>query len=228
MVSYIRGEGLEVSSILNGPDSGWKNRIEIGKKTVIDKLHTIDQGGSNANQLTNEFYDMLNSGKKDGRNKIGRTRIKNLAELASSEERISRLDGDHNLAVFGKETSTFWELVKRDNSVILGTAGETDENVTVDVKRVIRWIGSLHGKCGLRVTEIPFERLDPDGGNPFDPLSESIVLSGGSDMKVKLLNDDIRVRLKNIEISGDSGDELVVNDSLATFLCLKGWASPIA
>ncbi len=228
MVSYIRGEGLEVSSILSGPESGWKKRIEIGKKTVIDKLRLINQGESNAKKLIDEFYDMLNSGKNDGRTKIGKTRIKNLAELASSEERISRLNGDHNLSVFGKETSTFWELVKRDNSVILGTAGETDENVTVDVKRVIRWIGSLHGKCGLRVTEIPFERLDPDGGNPFDPLSESIALGNGSDVKVRLLSDDITARLGNIEISGNSGDELVVNDSMATFLCLKGWASTIA
>ena len=85
-----------------------------------------------------------------------KSKLVQLAQQSLDEERVNRLRQDHSLTVFpGDNTSVFWELVKGDSSVVLGAAGETDENVTVDIKRVIRWIGSLHGKCGLRVTELP-------------------------------------------------------------------------
>ena len=112
-------------------------------------------------------------------------KIKEIAELAD-EDRLGRLIRDNKLRVFGeKNTSIFWEMVKGDSSVVLGSAGETDEAVTVDVKRVIRWIGSLHGKCGLRVTEMPLERLNPDSSNSFNPLEEAIVFS--SDKKFNII-----------------------------------------
>ena len=71
---------------------------------------------------------------------VGLVKIKciQLAESVLSDERIERLASDSNLSVFGKETQIFWELVKQDKSVVLGTAGETGRNVTVDIKRVIR------------------------------------------------------------------------------------------
>ena len=114
-----------------------------------------------------------------------------------------------------------------DKSVVLGTAGETDENVTVDVKRVIRHLGSLHGKCGLRVTEVPFERLDPDNSNSFDPLMEAVAFSGGPNSRVELLRDDVRASLEGTEISGSTGEVFDVSDAMSTFLCLKGWANRV-
>jgi len=81
----------------------------------------------------------------------------------------------------------------------------------------------LHGKCGLRVTEIPFERLDPDGNNPFDPLMESIALKGGKSSNIELIRDDVTARINGVEVSGGTGDVFEVEDAMATFLCLKGW-----
>ena len=223
IVSYIRGEGLEVDAVLTGGDSGWQTRIEVGKQSVVEKLQLISEGKAESKSLLNEFHGLLNErGNSKGKN-IGPNRIKNLADLVTSEDRLNRLNDDHNLSVFGKETSIFWDLVRKDSSVVLGTAGETDENVTVDVKRVIRWIGSLHGKCGLRVTEIPFERLDPDGNNPFDPLMESIALKGGKSSNIELIRDDVTARINGVEVSGGTGDVFEVEDAMATFLCLKGW-----
>lgn len=230
IVNYIRGEGLDVNAILSGEDSGWSRRIQIGMESVLSKLNTIHEGNSESKTILEEFYDILNgpsSGAKGKRSSISRNRIKSLAESVQNEERVSRLKEDHNLAVFGKETSAFWDLVKGDKSVVLGTAGETDENVTVDVKRVIRYLGSLHGKCGLRVTEIPFERLDPDTSKRFDPLSEAIALTGGSQVKLELTKDDISARIFDERIEGNIGDQVIVSDSMATFLSLKGWAEQL-
>ena len=36
IVSYIRGEGLEVNTILSGNASGWRDRIDIGTQSVLD------------------------------------------------------------------------------------------------------------------------------------------------------------------------------------------------
>ncbi|MHC1630814.1 MAG: DNA primase small subunit domain-containing protein [Methanotrichaceae archaeon] len=48
--------------------------------------------------------------------------------------------------------------------------GETDEPVTTDIKRLIRFPLSLHGGSGLRVTPLTI-----DGLKYFDPLSDAVV-----------------------------------------------------
>tara|TARA_B100000029_G_scaffold120174_1_gene113582 strand:- start:4495 stop:5454 length:960 start_codon:yes stop_codon:yes gene_type:complete len=231
IVNYIRGEGLDVNAVLTGEDSGWHRRIEVGMESVLAKLGDIAEGNGQSKAHLDEFHSILND--KRGtmamkRASVSRNRIKSLADACQNDERIMRLKEDHNLAVFGKETTAFWDLVKGDNSVVLGTAGETDENVTVDVKRVIRFLGSLHGKCGLRVTEVPFNRLDPESSDPFDPLSEAIALTGGNTAKVELIKEDVRARILEETIEGGSGQIVTVSDALATFLCLKGWAKQLA
>ena len=113
--------------------------------------------------------------------------------------------------------------MKGDSSVVIGTAGETDEVVTVDTKRVIRWVGSLHGKSGLRVTELPLERLDPDSSSSFDPLTEAVAFRGGT-VKVKVLAEDVTAEISGVRLEPRMGDEIEVDESMAMFLCLKGWA----
>ena len=141
--------------------------------------------------------------------------IRVLVNKASSEDHIERLKGNRSLPVFGDTgTKLFWALVRANSSVsVIG--GETDENVTVDVKRVIRHLGSLHGKSGLRVTEIPFDRLDPDGSNPFDALREAVVFAGPEDKRVRLLVDDVRAIINKRELEGGSGDEFTVDEGMA-------------
>jgi DNA primase small subunit len=180
-------------------------------KLYIDELQTAVENSGKASKISSK--------------KISRPKINEIADLAD-EERLNRLLKDNKLRVFGeKNTSIFWDMVKGDNSVVLGSAGETDEAVTVDVKRVIRWIGSLHGKCGLRVTEMPLERLNPFSQNHFNPLEESIVFSSNKKFNILLNKDDVTAELAGIRVEGNSGDRFEVTESLATFIVLKGWGS---
>tara|TARA_B100001173_G_scaffold243616_1_gene213688 strand:+ start:7487 stop:8452 length:966 start_codon:yes stop_codon:yes gene_type:complete len=229
IVSYIRGQGLEVNAILSGDRSGWRDRIEFGKQSVLEKLRAIGEKSDNSKQFLDEFHGLLNTNvNHNGGRGVSKNRIITLAESVLSKERIERLSSDHNLAVFGKETGTFWDLVKLDKSVVLGTAGETDENVTVDVKRVIRHLGSLHGKCGLRVTEVPYDRLDPDGYNPFNPLLETVAFTGLEKTQIKLLRDDVTASLEGTEVSGSTGEIVNVSEAMSIFLCLKGWGERVS
>jgi len=232
LVNHIRGEGIDVSTTLAGPESMWKNRVQSGMQAVIEKLQSISNEKSKNKRIINNFIDIFSSRSNYSDNKLKgltpntiRKKILHLSDLTMDNNRINRLNKDTSLLVFGESlTPFFWELVKGDSTVILGNAGETDEAVTVDVKRVIRHVGSLHGKCGLKVTEFPLKRLNPYDSHKFDPLSEPIVFKGENLTKLRLTVDDVTVSLNDVEINGDTGDIVEVNESLSMFLTLKDWA----
>ncbi len=226
IVNYIRGEGIDIKSTISD-NSGWGRRALQGIDSTLEKLSKISTGERGKGALIDELHDILATRARSPQVNLRSTSkasIEELAKLADTDDRVSRLKNDPSLAVFGpKCTPIFWELVKGDSSVVIGTAGETDEVVTVDTKRVIRWVGSLHGKSGLRVTELPLERLDPDSSSSFDPLTEAVAFRGGT-VKVKVLAEDVTAEISGVRLEPRMGDEIEVDESMAMFLCLKGWA----
>ena len=111
----------------------------------------------------------------------------------------------------------------------MSNAGEADEVVTIDVRRQIRWPTSLHGKSGMRVTEFPLDRLDPDKSNRFDPLYEAVALGTDNNLQVEIIQEDCRFKFFDKEWNPKKGEILDISDAVATFLVLKGWgriASP--
>ena len=123
-----------------------------------------------------------------------------------------------------QEKKAFEDLIKADQSIILSKSGETDEPVTVDVRRVIRYPTSLHGKSGLKVTEFPLERLDPDNKNKFDPLTEAVAFGKGKSVKLEIMIDEGNIRIKDNEYELENGKIIEVNEDVASFLILKNWA----
>tara|TARA_B100000212_G_scaffold312672_1_gene265088 strand:+ start:2540 stop:3493 length:954 start_codon:yes stop_codon:yes gene_type:complete len=226
LVSHIRGEGVEVSDLLNRsamPNaSGWAKRVAKGVTSVVDDLDRIYNGDNKLlNTITAGLQEMMDrEGVKGLR---GKSSIEKLSELMQSDNRRNRvLSG--RLAVLNNYAVLFQNLIKADSSVVLGNAGETDEVVTIDTRRQIRWPSSLHGKSGLRVTEFPLSRLDPDGTNPFDCLSEGIALSRQNKVTVEVIVDDSVVRFDDKLYEPSLGDVIELHEAGATFLVLKGWA----
>jgi len=232
LVNYIRGQNVRVSAVVGNSCGGWKTRVETGIDAVIAKLRDIATAEPDKARLLDEFHEIMKQRMQNPECSVkscSRAKLESLAKQSLDEERVTRLLDDHSLRVFPDDnTSLFWELVKGDSSVVLGSAGETDENVTVDVKRVIRWIGSLHGKCGLRVTEVPLRRIDPDANDAFDPLYESVALGGQASHAVELTSDDVTAKILDCNVEGGSGDIFDVPESMATFLALKGWGRLIS
>ena len=107
--------------------------------------------------MTSSLKEMMDrEGLKGLRGKSSVEKLSGLMQSPSRRERV--LDG--RLAALNNHALLFQNLIRADTSVVLGNAGETDEVVTIDTRRQIRWPGSLHGKTGMRVTEFPLERLD--------------------------------------------------------------------
>ena len=221
LVNYITGVGIDVKSIMAGPDIGWSERIDIGFENVVSDLFTISSNDGDSNVLAREMDNTLKSRGIPS----STASIKKLATEASTGNRIERLREDNSRSVFTskKLNEAFWELVKGAPLAV----GETDENVTVDVKRVIRWIGSLHGKSGLRVTEFPLEELQPGTSKTFDALSCTHVFNTHSSSKVELTTDDVTARIAGQDVSGSTGDVFEVHEAMSTFLSLKGWARSV-
>ncbi len=226
LVSHIRGEGVEVSDLLersrNPNAKGWAKRESKGIKSVVSKLDKIHEGdGILLRSITANLQDMMDrEGLKGLR---GKSSIEKLAELMQDESRRERVI-DGRLTALNNHGILFQNLIRADTSVVLGNAGETDEVVTIDTRRQIRWPGSLHGKSGMRVTEFPLDRLDPEKNDSFDCLTEGIALSREEIVTVEMIVDDAITRFDDTVIDASTGDVFDIHEAGATFLVLKGWA----
>lgn len=229
LVSHIRGEGVDVQGGLaryhDQQAKGWTQRIREGMDAMIDTLRQIHRGadgsGSELRRLESELQAMQD--REGTTSQRSAAAIRRLAELMDHDQRVTRLK-DGKFEVLGNYQALFLNLLKADASVVLGSAGETDEVVTIDVRRQIRWPTSLHGKSGMRVSEFPLSRLDPDGHNPYNPLNEAFVLGLDQTAEVEWTVDDAIAQFGDRRVESTIGERIQVHESGATFLVLKGWA----
>ena len=229
LVSHIRGEGVDVKGGLaryhDQHAKGWTQRIRQGMDATITTLRAIHRGSEGASgelrRLETELQAMQD--REGTTSQRSAAAIRRLAELMDHDQRVGRLK-EGKFEVLGNYQALFLNLLKADASVVLGSAGETDEVVTIDVRRQIRWPTSLHGKSGMRVSEFPLSRLDPDGHNPYNPLNEAFVLGMDQVVEVEWTVDDAVAQFGDRRLESTTGERIQVHESGATFLVLKGWA----
>ena len=229
LVSHIRGEGVDVKGGLaryhDDGAQGWTKRIRNG---MDDMIHTLT-GISNKTGSSSEDLKRLETGLQSLLDREGQSSqrtadsIRKLADVVNHHDRVQRLKAGR-FELLGKYQSLFLNLLKSDTSVVLGSAGETDEVVTIDVRRQIRWPTSLHGKSGMRVSEFPLSRLDPDGSNPYNPLHEALALGMDESIEVEYTVDDAIAQFGDRRLESKMGGRISIHETGATFLVLKGWA----
>ena len=165
-VSYPSGKTLRMPR----PDEpGWRGRISKG---IIEILNEIVKSENPIEKL--EEYG------------VDRSDAEKLLQDLSGErmERIKegKLDQSKTIRKF------FLNNALRKTAVSI-SAGETDEPVTCDVKRLIRLPESLHGKTGFKVQKISLNKL-----KDFDPLRDAVVLP---DKQVNVdLKQPINIKIK--------------------------------
>ncbi len=147
-VSFAGGKSLKMPT----PDQdGWKGRISRG---IIDLVNEI-KNSENPEEKLEEY----------GVSPHDAERL--VQEL--SEERMQRIKG--GLLDQSKTIRKFFLNNALRKTAVSLSAGETDEPVTCDVKRLIRLPSSLHGKTGFKVVKIEVDEL-----KDFDPLQDAVVL----------------------------------------------------
>lgn len=201
IADYVRGIGIDfkvhglrlIDGIIFGPDirdPGWRGRI------------------------ARAFYEYLNSSSKEDLEKI----LGKKAELIMSK-REKILD---SMMIYG----TKWFIpkgigIKRISKIIEVAMKRSlcniDERVTIDIKRLIRYPNSLHGKTGLKVCRISYNDLDK-----FDPLKDAVVFKSRS---IKIHVKEVpRIRMEDYELGPMKDAIIEVPEALAIYLICKGVA----
>jgi DNA primase small subunit len=171
-------------------EGGWKGRMRFGVAALFDEMErtTVKDAGARYQGLAGEkeetvaalWHDLFNGepGKR-GRDLI--LEKNNLADMKT------------------KTATLFLKLMEKD--LMPRLAGQVDEPVTSDIKRLIRLPFSLHGKTGLRVVAMHRNDLDE-----FDPMRDASPNAFGDEpIKVSMQRKvDIRIRGERFVLNGDT------------------------
>jgi DNA primase small subunit len=171
-------------------EGGWKGRLRIGVAGMFDEMEPLSikeameryEGlkGEKEEAIIALWHDLFNGepGKK------GRDLILEKNNLADMKDKTANL---------------FLKLMEKD--LMPRLAGQVDEPVTSDIKRLIRLPFSLHGKTGLRVVAMHRNDLEE-----FDPMRDaSPAVFGDESIKVRMQHKvDIRIRGERFVLDGDT------------------------
>ncbi|MFX0077270.1 MAG: DNA primase small subunit domain-containing protein, partial [Candidatus Hermodarchaeota archaeon] len=119
---------------------------------------------------------------------------------------------------------TMWKAFLRE--IVKQVGVELDEPVSIDIHRLIRYPGSLHGKTGFKVQEITTNELEG-----FNPLNESrvtldpIVFASEKNLnhKLEIIENNVPVtNIKGVEYGPyKKGEKIEVPHHIAVFLLCK-------
>ncbi|NYT11592.1 MAG: DNA primase catalytic subunit PriS [Methanomassiliicoccales archaeon] len=137
---------------------GWRLRMREGLEGLLGDLRSLDIA-----EIKERYPSTI---------EVSDNRLVSLGEAVRSNK------GGKDVGDLILEKGNLEDLAPRDQALLLalveqdiktGMAGQVDEPVTSDIKRLIRMPGSLHGKTSLRVTELTRSQLEG-----FDPLRDAI------------------------------------------------------
>ena len=214
IVDYITGRNLQDSYIfrehVTSKKQYGKRNFPGGKRL---QMPTPNQKGWKG-RISREIIEIVDEIKKSENPKeslkeygVKEKDAENLAKELS-EERVRRikdgfLDQSKTIRKF------FLNRALRKTAVTL-SAGETDEPVTCDIKRLIRLPSSLHGKTGFMVKKVDIDNL-PD----FNPLKDAVVFD---DEPIDInLTTSFKIRMKEEDFNLEKGLQKVPS-YLAVFL----------
>jgi len=191
---------------------GWKGRMGGGIDRFLIDLEVI--GEEEAVKRYSTMKDR-ESGRAIGERTVAGM-YQELFDKRKGGRGVDRMRAERNFEVFSRQNYLNAFVLLVEDLVKVSLVGETDEPVTSDIKRLIRLPSSLHGKTGLRVTEIDRGALEV-----FDPLRDAVpaVLT---DKAVRVVaNDDVDIELRGERITLKKGDGEVPEFAALFLACRK-------
>jgi DNA primase small subunit len=192
-------------------DGGWLARIRRG----IDSLF-VEMEGLEPEERKRRLSKMM----EDAGNRMGKKTLDGLySELYRVDvgvRGIDRMRNEDNFEIFSddRHLSAFLNFIKR--GMALDIAGETDEPVTSDIKRLIRLPSSLHGKTGFQVVQLSREELDG-----FDPFRDAVSSAFGSEKVNVTLENPLEFCLRDQSFCLDAGKNTVPEFAAVYLVCRR-------
>ncbi|MDR0768047.1 MAG: DNA primase catalytic subunit PriS [Methanosarcinales archaeon] len=194
--------------VLQGHENGWGKRIA---GHVADYLRSeAEIGKSNPKEM---FKDLKE-------NKIaGDATLKKLAAFASDEAMLAEITEKGRLDFPVKDFKTIIEYIiqKTVSDFGVDAGANVDEPVTGDIKRLIRFPGSLHGGSGFLVQALSLEQLPS-----YEPLTDSLAFDD-KPTKVRVQR-PFSFMLNRQEFSVDVGN-MELPEYAAVYLMCRGVAN---
>jgi len=176
---------VAVDRLIPGEGSGgWRKRLRNGLADIVNDVATMDP-----KSLKEKYPSISKTGNKT---------------LAGVQNDVSAtkdaMFGRNTMATLKKNSQEILLKIMTED-VMITLAGEVDEPVTADIKRLIRLPGSVHGKSGLRV--IPLKR---DALADFDPLRDAVPKEyTDAAVKVTMKRDsEITIRGERMSLKGET------------------------
>jgi DNA primase small subunit len=235
IIDYLTGRGLDIKRFISeegiGGDfgvekanrlkipsedaAGWGGRINRSLLSFVTYLRELDE---------TEAVELLSS-----RKRIGAAKAAKFYRNLKRDDVLAQIKKG-NLSSF-RGGAELWKMLIQDylddEGVSAGLSldderGETDEPVTADVKRLIRFPMSLHGGSGFRVTPLTIEDL-----KSFEPLRDAVVFCDQSVFGDRLVSVEVK-RSYDVELGSESyhlqEGESEVPLCVAVFLMARGFA----
>jgi len=186
---------------------GWRQRMRAAMVSLLD-----DMEGSEAKELKKRYPSL------QGRTVKAVSKL--IDELYSAEGGVSTRENIVSSGMMAALSKKSQEMLVEmlENDIKPSMAGEVDEPVTTDVKRLIRLPGSLHGKTGLMVVPLDYDEL-----RGFDPLTDAVPDTHGEDEVRVVMRADTEVELRGQRFALSGEEE--VPAALAVHLIGRRMAS---
>ncbi|RLF17060.1 MAG: hypothetical protein DRJ66_01700 [Thermoprotei archaeon] len=190
IVDYIKGNGIKVELFNPLPklsEPGWRGTIAQG---IYEILSMINEG--------NEFIEGLTE--------------RDIKYLYEHRESIIKALDDNTIGSFRMPKPLLRRLVEQ---IVNRKAVNIDERVTTDIKRLIRFPESLHGKTGLKVTKVDLSVI-----TEFDPFNDATWLQ--TSIKIKVIERIPKLELGSLKLDLSPGDIVILPASIALYIALRG------
>ncbi|MFW9940046.1 MAG: DNA primase small subunit domain-containing protein [Candidatus Thorarchaeota archaeon] len=151
--------------------------------------------------------------------------------LNSKQDFIDRIRANKNFILPSIEGFAMTNWKKFFTGIVHEVGVEIDTPVTIDIHRLIRYPGSLHGKTGFKVQELFPDELD--NFNPLDEVNEKldpiVFTSEKQTTKLEILENEVPVtKIKGINYGPYKKGEIIeVPHHIAVFLLCKEVAKTI-
>ena len=213
IVDYLSGNNIsfEVLGFRNIGQSMYglrKDNIGWSQK-IVKKIEGI------LNQSNHDIQDLLSN--------IGLSRNKIESFLNSKDDFLQAISSNQKIwAIEGFGLQTWHNFL---NGIIEGIGVEIDEPVSIDIHRLIRYPGSLHGKSGFKVQELTLKQLEDF--NPFNEKEENldpiVFKSDKTSQKLEIIEKSLPATKIKDKTFGPykQGDIIDVPHHVAVFLLCK-------
>jgi len=224
IVDYITGENISFESLGFQERSGriyGFSRENIGwSQKIIRKIEEL------LRKPKSEIENLLSNSRMF---KLNQNHIQSFLNYKEDLLSIILNDQKNNWAIEGFGLTIWHKFLK---AIVKQIGIEVDVPVSVDIHRLIRYPGSLHGKTGFKVQELHPDELDDF--NPLDEVQERldpIVFKSEKEItqKLEIIEPEVPVTKLKGEHYGPymKGEIIEVPNHFAVFLLCKGVAKTV-